>query len=185
MPNKQEDLAFIEELRTRNIEYFVVSNKKLIFLSICTFDLYLVYWFYKNWKIVAVKGKEKNTPWAYALFSGLTSYGLFNRILLNAEAKGYVKKQTAGTLAALYIICIIAGRFYEKLPGGWNSGVLFIVSCFTFVPILYIQDAIRFINTKIDPESKEQMKFHPFEIFLLVVGGGIFLLAVIGSFIPN
>ena len=32
--------------------FFPTSKTKLIVMSVCTFSIYIFYWFYKNWKIL-------------------------------------------------------------------------------------------------------------------------------------
>jgi hypothetical protein len=181
MPKEQSNS--IEELRNRNIEYFVVADMKLIILSLCTLGLYVIYWMYKNWEAIALQGKEKITPWVYTLFGMFTCYGLFNRILLNAEAKGYVKKCSAGSLATLFISLNLLARVSKEIPVHLLSSTVTIITLFSFVPILLIQDAIRFNNSKVNPESKQQTKFSVFEIILSVVGGVFLILVVVGCFI--
>lgn len=49
--------------------YFAVSKSKLAVMSIFTFGLYEIYWFYKNWKIVKEETGRKIHPFWRAIFA--------------------------------------------------------------------------------------------------------------------
>lgn len=51
------------------LEYFPVSEGKLITLYIISFGLYGVYWFYMNWKLQQAKMDKKIFPVMRAIFS--------------------------------------------------------------------------------------------------------------------
>jgi len=65
---------------TEGPAFFAVTNAKLVVMSLVTFNLYLVWWFYWNWKCAARLNDEKLSAPIRALFYGLTSYWLFARI---------------------------------------------------------------------------------------------------------
>ena len=58
-----------EELSPGNtVEFFPVSEGKLITLYILSFGLYGIYWFYKNWKLQQKKIDKKIIPILRAVF---------------------------------------------------------------------------------------------------------------------
>jgi len=45
-----------EVTSTASLKFFTTSTLKFVVMSICTFGLYELYWFYKNW--VQVKARD-------------------------------------------------------------------------------------------------------------------------------
>ena len=102
--------------RTKEI-YYPVSILKFSILSFATFQLYLFYWFYKNWKYVKTRDHNNISPfwrtllfnfWCYALLSDLDSEILRERenpardsikTPLNALLAMAFHRHTIGTLA--------------------------------------------------------------------------------------
>lgn len=155
------------------IEYFCVSKNKLAVLSVATFGLYEIYWFYKNWKEIKEQGGGKVSPFWRALLSILFSYSLFKRVLTSAKENGYTKDYSSGLLFIIYFFWVNSYR----LPG-----MLWIISFMSFVPLLTVQDAINFINEKINPSAcKKGQEFSSGETLLAIIGIIIVLFSIIGS----
>ena len=70
------------------IKYFTASTFKLIFMSIVTFGLYNIYWFYKNWLVIKKFENTKIMPFWRALFSSIFAYFMFKRIQKSAKNSG-------------------------------------------------------------------------------------------------
>jgi hypothetical protein len=56
--------------------FFDVSILKLVVMSTVTFNLYQIYWFYKNWRLAKERG-ENVIPLLRTLFAVLFAYSLF------------------------------------------------------------------------------------------------------------
>ncbi|HEY8086152.1 MAG TPA: hypothetical protein VIE69_11195, partial [Methylophilaceae bacterium] len=62
-------------------QYFTVSTRKLILMCLCTFSLYEIYWFYKNWTAIKQHYKgSKIMPAARSLFAPIWAYSCFKQI---------------------------------------------------------------------------------------------------------
>ena len=149
-----------------NIKYFSVSLGKLATLSVATFGLYELYWFYKNWQAVEEQGKEKISPFWRTFFTLIFCYGLFKRVLISAQKQGYTESYSPGWLAALYIIITVMW----KLPDP-----LWLVAFLSFIPLLTVQQAISFNNFKVDSEHKKYDSFTNAEIIIIIIGITIWL----------
>ena len=64
-----------------NAKYYPVHPAKFIFLSLITFDLYILYWCYKCWKYIKVQESTRIMPFWRAFFVPLWTFALATRIL--------------------------------------------------------------------------------------------------------
>lgn len=176
------------------IEYFNISPGKLVFLSIITFGIYELYWFYKNWEAVKKIENKKISPLGRAIFAVFYCYELFKKILINATAKGYDKKYSPGLLATFYIIILLLSNGLAKIPETEISNipseiflfnlVWFGLSILTAIPLYIVQKAINYNNKKIKGEIADK-KYTGGEIILIVIGVILTSLIFIGSFLPE
>jgi len=154
--------------------YFAVSPLKLVVMSTCTFGLYELYWFYRNW--CYVKDREpKIMPFWRAFFTVLFCHSLFRRIRDTAKTRTQDHVE-AGGLAVGWIIL----TFFVRLPDPFWLITFFAVSF--LVPI---QTAVNNINLANDPQYDRNSKFTAWNIAAVVIGGALFILALIGTLLPN
>jgi hypothetical protein len=107
-----EKTTSIEPMR---IEYFGISTARIVLLSIITFGLYELYWFYKNWQAVRVQTQIDISPFWRAFFSFFFCNQLFKRVLQSASSLGYNREYSPGLLTVSYIVIIML----HKLPDPW------------------------------------------------------------------
>lgn len=155
--------------------YFAVSRLKLAVMSVVTLGLYEIYWFYQNWKCVQRMGERVSAP-LRAVFYPLISYPLFRRIREQAQDSGVGHDFSAGALAAALFVLTLLWR----LPDPW-----WLVAFLGFVPLLPVQNAVNAINRKHAPDADANSRFTGWNIFALIAGGIVILLALIGVFVPE
>ena len=63
---------------TEEVKYYPVALEKVFILSLLTYGLYLIYWFYKNWYYVKNRDGSTIIPTARAIFHTLWFYPLYN-----------------------------------------------------------------------------------------------------------
>lgn len=154
--------------------FFPVSRLKLALMSIVTFGIYEVYWFYKNWKCVQRNyGDDVNAP-IRALFYPIVSYPLFKRIRDHAKTARVEANVQAGLLAIVVFVFATLWR----LPDPW-----WLVSFLGFVPLVLVQNAVNAINRKLAPGAGTNSRFSGWNIFGLIAGGIFLILAVVGTLI--
>jgi len=122
-----------------NARYYSVSPEKLAVLSIITFNLYLLYWFYKNWQAAEEQEELDISPFWRAFFAPLFADSLFKIILATSQKQGYKGNYSPLFLAVVFIIFYIAWKFSDP----W-----WLMAFLAFVPLLPAQKAINFINSK-------------------------------------
>lgn len=86
---------------------YAISTWKLIVLSITTFGMYDVYWFYRQWRSFSTANNLKYNGFiicVYSLFAPITSYSLFKGISNNVKEVNKGRGLEAGGLAVLYFI---------------------------------------------------------------------------------
>lgn len=156
--------------------FFAVSPLKLALMSIVTFGLYEIYWFYRNWKFVQRNREEKLNAPIRALFYPLTAYALFRRIRHEAASA-----QAGGTLqAGLLAIAVLILAMLWRLPDPW-----WLVSFLGFIPLLSVQATVNELNRKLAPGADPNARFTGWNIVGLIAGGLLFILSLIGAFLPE
>jgi hypothetical protein len=60
--------------------FFAIGLPKLAVMSICTFTLYQLYWFYQHWKRIAARERSTISPVARTIFTVVFCYSCFARI---------------------------------------------------------------------------------------------------------
>src|SRR5829696_2579653 len=83
--------------------YFDVSILKLVVMSTVTFNVYQIYWFYKNWRMAKERGEDV-IPFLRALFAVLFAYPLFKDIREQGRGASLVLVPSAGALAFLFFL---------------------------------------------------------------------------------
>ena len=155
---------------------FPVSKSKLIVMSLCTYGIYEIYWFYKNWKLIKERHGRKIRPFWRAFFSVLFCHSLFKSMRDSGETHGFGSDINPGWLAVGYLGLSVAWRLPDPF---W------LVSMFTFLPLLPVQNLANNINTKIAPTANRNDRFSGKNIAVIILGGMLGLLALLGTFMPQ
>jgi hypothetical protein len=154
--------------------YFPVSLVKLSVLSVFSLGIYDIYWFYQHWKRERDATGTKLSPLLRAVFGVIFAYSLFRRIR-DAGAHAHVLPSvSAGAMAFAYFIWVGTWR----LPDPY-----WLLSVFSFVPLLPVQRAANAINTQIAPEADRNTQFSGANVALIVCGVLMLSLIVLGLFL--
>jgi len=172
LQEKSDNLGDIGE----QTQYFSVPTKKIIILSILSFGIYEIYWFYQNWKAIKTQEGKKLSPSWRAIFYVFFCYSLFKRVLISASKKGHHSKFSHGVLTTVYILIIMT----YKLPDPFSF-----LCAFSFIPLIYVADAIRFNNKAINPDFVDAGKFAAAEIFIAIFGVLLWYVTILSYVIPR
>ena len=113
--------------------YYPVSVLKFSLMSIFTFDLYLYYWFYRNWKFVRDQRNDPINVFWQTLFFPFTSYGLLRRIhedLVAHKSEGRAVGASlfpSGLLAVLLFLAFSVGPNFFGDPYWLVSLLVFLL----------------------------------------------------------
>jgi hypothetical protein len=155
--------------------YFPVSPLKLVVLATCTFGLYEIYWFYRHWGVVRERHNSGIMPFARAFFAPLFCYSLFKRIQTTGVSCNISRSIAPGPLAAGWIVFSILARLPDPF---WLATFL---AVFFLVPV---QMAANEINLASSPNHDTNSKFSGWNIAGVVIGGPLFVLALVGTLLP-
>lgn len=156
-------------------QYFSVSKPKFIVMSLCTWSIYEMYWFYKNWNIVRERTGENIRPFCRAFFSIFFCYSFFKSVKQSAGSLGIPSQTSPGGLTCAYIALAAMWRLPDPF---W------LISFLTFLPLLSVQGVINQINSKGSLEHEPNNRFSLGNVVVIVFGGLLLLLCLIGAFLP-
>lgn len=172
-----------ETLNASSGVYFSVSTPRLITLSFFTFGLYPVFWFYKNFTLVKNHERSNTWPIARAIFYPLFSYGLFKKIQNSAKKHNYPGTYSAAWLTVAVIAVNIYGIVNGLATNPWVVLALIISALLlSAVPLLPVQKAIVFNNTKVGVAPNKRPFLSWGEITCIILGVLFIALAVLGVF---
>ena len=103
--------------QSSEIEFYVVSQKKLLILFISSFGIYTVYWFYKHWSQYKKSTNKDAWPVMRGIFSIFFVHSLFSLFEEKYENKTGAAPKSIGYLATMYVVfsigCQIVGNLSE------------------------------------------------------------------------
>ena len=155
--------------------FFAVSPLKLVVMSTVTFGFYEIYWFYKNWEFIRQRTGGNIKPFWRALFGILFCYSCFKEVKVVATSRGVSVPLSPGSLAAGWIIFALCSR----LPDPYS-----LVCWLTPVFLVPIQNTINRLNAEVAPIHNPNSRFSVWNIAGAVIGGILFIIMIIGTFLP-
>lgn len=155
--------------------FFAVSITKLVVLSVCTFGLYELCWFYRNWRLARERGEDV-WPVLRTLFAIFFVYALFRRI----RDGGDNFELSDGDLPAGWLALgwIVVSLLYQLPDPYW------LVSFGTVAFLVPVQMAANRINRVRAPRHDPNGRFGVVNWIAVVVGGLVLALVTIGAFLP-
>lgn len=152
--------------------FFTVSTEKLILNYFCSFGLYKIYWFYKNWQLIHNRSEKKIWPFGRALFFIFWAHSCFSIITKAARERSITYRHKNALLALGIILTFIIAR----VPGPiW---LLSYLSIFMIVPLNSL--AIK-INKHESSDLRINSYFSTSHIFALTLGFMMFLCMIFGT----
>ncbi len=147
------------------------SAVKLVVLSVTTFNLYLIYWFWKNFRFEQRRNPEIS-PILRTIFSGFFFYSLARGTHDEADARGMSAGYSPAVLTGLLWGVAIGSRVLED-----NWALMGLLIAFVAVPV---QRAINRINAIVAPQVRASEGFSKKEIALAVPGALLLSLGLLG-----
>ena len=169
-----------------DIEYFSIPPKRLALLSILTFGIYEIYWFAKNWSAVKKAEQKKISPIGRGIFAVFYCHEFFKKVLQSAKQNGYNKTYSPGWLATFYISVLLIGNALGRIENTTIELdiIWLLIASSSFIPLVIVQKAINFNNSKIVQNFNESKKFTGGEIILTILSIIVFGLFLLGTFSP-
>lgn len=156
--------------------FFPVSKTKFILLSIASFGIYEVFWFYKNWQIMRDRDGMQVRPFWRAIFFPIWCFEFFKIVHERATGSGVSSSINAVGLG----IGVIALNAMARLPDPF-----WLISFLSFVPLLPVLSVVSDVNHQAAPFADKNDALSGKNLALLLIGGTLVILASIGAFIPG
>lgn len=109
-PEAAVDVAEQDEAR-----YYIVSPNKFLVLAIATFNLYFVYWFYKNWDNVKRRDNDDSWPVPRAIFYIFFTHSLLTDVSETLKRKTIEFAWQPSAIASVFVILTIADTVIGRL----------------------------------------------------------------------
>ena len=158
------------------LPFFAVSVGKLFLMSICTLNLYQVFWFYQQWKAIKRREGSDILPAARAFFSVFYCYQCFAAIRSQAKQLGLDASVAAGPLATCWIGILVIAR----VPATY----WWISFCAIFF-MLPIQGYANAVNRALAPGHDENRRISGWNWLVVVPGALLIILALAGALLPS
>jgi hypothetical protein len=139
--------------------------------------LYELYWFFKNWQIVAQRTGSGRyvVPAIQVFFSYFLCYSLFKRIgRAGLEAK--VRPLSPGWLAISWVALHLA----QRLPDPY-----WLISITSVVPLLFVQATVNDINAALTPDCHPNSRFSLWNLLACLLGGAVVTFGMVDTFAPD
>lgn len=162
--------------------FYVVSKKKVFVLFITTFSLYSVYWFWEPWSKWREATGEKIWPVARTLFF---THSLFSTI---ESAVHKVSGSTHKELSLAATIYIVAEIVFNYMDAFVIEGIVYTALTILLIGILSLsmwQAQAQSNIASLDSEGLANNRFTLANYIWIVLGSILWLLIIIGSFIPD
>jgi len=176
-PYEPPQSAVANELAsTASLVFVTTSAVKLTVMSICTFGLYQLYWFYKNWVQIRATTGTSISPFWRAFFSPLWAYSYFKHVKASANENEVPESLPIGPLAAMYFIAVATTLSPDPY---WLLGFL------SFAFILPVNSVAIACNSKLLANFENNESFTGWNWAAVVIGGVTFVLSLVGAFLPQ
>jgi hypothetical protein len=177
--NPNESLVSSVETDVRQSDkahFFTTSTLKLALMSVCTFGIYELYWFYKNWVLIKERTGESIMPFWRAFFAPIWAYSCFKRMRESASENHTQGTLSIGFLAFAYFIL----QALWRLPDPY-----WLISFSSFTLLIPVNSVALRINNELCAGFSNNDKFTGWNWVGLVLGGLLFALSLIGTFLPE
>lgn len=167
--------------------FYVVSTRKLLVLYFLTLGFYQRYWNYKNWALHNQATEEGVWPIPRAIFAVFFQHALFRNVA-DHDASGERGEWDARAYATPMVVLMVMSNILWRLSGkgiGWpyvDIGVLVLL-----LPTgLLLKNVQAEINVRCgDAAGASNASFSAANIIWCVLGGLLWLLALVGICIPD
>ena len=156
--------------------FFPTSKTKLIVMSVCTFSIYIFYWFYTNWKILKETQDLDIRPFWRTFFVPIFCYSLFRGVRECSKENSISTAYSPGLITVGYILFSITGL----LPDPFSLMTFFL----PVLPLLPVQGAINSLNAKVVPDLKINNQFSGWNIAGIIFGVIFWGLLILGMSMP-
>ena len=143
---------------TSDSMFFYIPVDRLVVMSILTGNIYLVYWMYKNWKVIKSQENSEILPFWRGVFGVFFIHDLFEIIPRNYVSKSLIRAEFSWNLATGWVVLAILGVLVSKssqwleIPSLSYWAIL--ITFFNFMFFVPVQKYINSVNETIEPQPE-------------------------------
>ena len=156
--------------------FFTASTLKLTVMSICTFGLYELYWFYKNWVQIKANTGTNIMPVWRAIFAPFWAHSCFKHVKTSANENDVAESLPITLLAAMYLITTVLTQ---------SPDPYWLVSFLSFAFIIPVNSVAVKCNKKLLANFENNESFSTWNWVGFVIGGVLVLLTLVDAFLPK
>jgi hypothetical protein len=146
-----------------------VSVTTFVFLSMISFGVYEIVWFYRCWKFFKEKERLDIEPFWRAIFAIFFINSLFNKIQGYARQEGYRDEYSSGWRTFFWFII----KLMSRLPDPY-----WLISTLTFLPLVAPLDAMNYYLNKTEKNCQPR-KWKWWHIVLIIIAVLLWILIFI------
>ena len=168
--------ASVPELAGEATPLFPVANWKLALMMAATFGIYQVFWGYRHWKAIRTRTGQDLMPFARGFFAIFFFHALAREVNDAAADQRIERRLPVGPLTALFLILWVSQRLPDPYWLIWFAIV---------IPLMYVQQLANEVIQKASPLADRNARIRSWNWLAIVLGIPFFILAVIGTFMPE
>ena len=158
------------------VSYFPVSSIKLVVMHFCTLGAYQYYWIYENWRLIKEREGLDILPFWRTCFAVIYCFPLFGHIEGSGKLHHLRQSISSSVLAGGWVLLTVL----SLLPDPY-----WLISFSSVVFLVPVQQQINRINEHVAPGHDLNKHFTAWNIVAVVVGGSVFVLALVVTFIAK
>ncbi|WP_256775700.1 MULTISPECIES: hypothetical protein [unclassified Stenotrophomonas] len=147
--------------------YFAPGTFKLAAMSLATFGLYTMYWFWRNWQAIQRESGQDLWPWARAVFCPLWCFSCFAQL---ADLVRGRRRELAFPVALLGIVFLVL-----NLVGRLDNAAS-LLAFLSFVPLLPVNALLRQYHRDERIDSTRLDRLTIWHVLILLAGGMLLLM---------
>ena len=164
-------------------QFYVVSKLKVTVLFLATVGLYVIYWFYINWRNYRDTVGEKIMPAPRSIFYIFFTHSLFNKVDAVLKNKQIEYEWSPKILATLFVIVSIASNIldslsYDEIGSPLTDILSIMILPITLLIVLKAQEAINLSQN--DRDGLFNSRFSLYNYLWLALGIVFWILIAVG-----
>jgi len=153
-----------------------------VLLSIMTFGIYDVYWYYKNWKRIKKYKELKFSPVWRTIGLFIPILNLFLIYKAHVEYREFIKEKEINSeiYPGRIVLVIMISAALVRLPDPY-----WLLSFVGTIPLAMVQGVLNDLWRKLQVDCIHTNKLNGRQILLIVFGGILWLLVLLGMTLPE
>lgn len=160
-------------------ELFAPSTGKFVVMSLTSLGLYVLYWFYRNWRAIADQEGTDIWPFWRAVFASLWSFSCFAQLNQYASARRRQLAFPPVLLAVVYLLLNAIPNLSILFPRTLGRN-MWVVGLLAFLPLLPVNSLIRSYQQSQRMDMRRQDRLTVWHVLIIVFGGLLLGLALLG-----